>query len=79
MASDDIVFTKINLDVKLNGIFLHNETIQFAKTYQADDTVVFKYKSFIPSFAPSGKYGLTFNFINSDNKPEGCFFCSFDI
>ena len=58
----------MNINVKLNGVPLHTEAVDFNASYDNGDTVEFKYKNFIPSFAPSGTYGLTFTFVNSAGK-----------
>lgn len=38
-ATDDTDFTSVDINVKLNGIFLHSESVDFKKSYQQDDTV----------------------------------------
>lgn len=53
-------------------MFLDKEVADFTTAYDAGDSVEFSYKNFIPSFAPSGTYGLTFQFIDSNEKNNGC-------
>jgi hypothetical protein len=65
--------------VKLNGVYLHDESIPFSQSYEEGDTVEFRYKNFVPSFAPPGTYGLTFQFKNKDNKDNGCMAFSFKL
>ena len=77
-ANDDITFTTCELEVKLNGVFLHNESIPFAASFGAGDTVQFKYKNYVPSFAPPGTYGLTFQFKSGSNN-NGCLSFSFKL
>ena len=62
----------MDIDVKLNGVFLDKETAVFTNSYDAGDSIQFTYKNFIPSFAPSGTYGITFSFIDSSDKQNGC-------
>lgn len=64
--------------MKLNGVYLHDEKVPFVKSYQTDDTIEFKYKNFIPSFAPAGTYGITFQFKNGD-KNNGCMSFNFKL
>jgi hypothetical protein len=60
-------------------VFLHNESIAFAKSFSQDDIVQFKYTNFIPGFAPPGTYGLTFNFIGRSGSPLACLAFSFKL
>ncbi len=78
-AQDSISFKQVVLNVKLNGTPLHTENIAFAQSYDNGDTVEFKFSNFIPGFAPSGTYGMTFNFVNSAGQPEGCLAFSFKL
>jgi hypothetical protein len=77
-ASDDTDFTSVDINVKLNGVFLHSESVDFKQSYQDGDTVEFKYQNFIPSFAPPGTYGLTFTF-KSGKTDNGCIAFSFKL
>jgi hypothetical protein len=65
--------------VKLNGVPLHNEDIPFTDSFDDGDTVEFRYKNYVPSFAPPGTYGLTFNFIDKAGKDQGCIAFSFKL
>lgn len=67
-----MTFKRVEIDVKLNGVFLDKEVAPFTESYDAGDSVEFTYKNFIPSFAPPGTYGLTFSFIDSKDKENGC-------
>lgn len=78
-AKDHIEFDHVDLDVKLNGLFLHSETIGYKDEYDEGDTVTFKYTNFIPSFAPSGTYLLTFNFKGAGNVALGCLSFNFKL
>jgi len=57
-AKDSISFKSVTLNVKLNGVPLHSDVIEYTNSYDSGDTVEFKYKNYIPSFAPAGTYGL---------------------
>ena len=57
------------LNVKLNGVPLHSENVDFVQSYDSGDNIEFKFSNFVPGFAPSGTYGMSFQFMNSDNKP----------
>jgi len=63
----------------LNGVFLDKETVDFTTSYDSGDAIEFSYKNFIPSFAPAGTYGLTFQFIDSKEKNNGCLAFSFKL
>lgn len=77
-ATDDTAFTNVYIDVKLNGVFLHNETVEFKQAYSEGDNVEFKYKNYVPSFAPPGTYGLQFTFRNN-GKDNGCLGFNFKL
>lgn len=77
-ATDDTSFTAVAINVKLNGAFLHSETVDFKQSYQDGDTIEFKYKNFVPSYAPPGTYGLTFTFKSGSND-NGCIAFSFKL
>lgn len=77
-ATADTAFTNVYINVKLNGVFLHDETVEFKQAYSEDDTVEFKYKNYVPSFAPPGTYGLQFTF-RKDGKDNGCLAFSFKL
>lgn len=62
----------MNLEAKLNGVFLHSEVVDYRNIYEEGDTVEFKYKNFVPAFAPAGNYQIIFNFVNTAGNPEGC-------
>jgi hypothetical protein len=47
--------------------------------YDEGDSVEFKFKNYVPSFAPSGQYALTLTFINKAGKAEGCVAFGFKI
>lgn len=78
-VNDYVEFDHVDLEVKLNGLFLHSEAIAYAKTYDSGDILEFKYTNFIPSFAPSGTYLLTFNFKDKAGKAVGCFNFTFKL
>jgi hypothetical protein len=77
-ATDDTAFTQAYINVKLNGVFLHEETVDFKKSYSEGDTVEFKYQNYVPGFAPPGTYGLQFVFKNN-GKDNGCLGFSFKL
>lgn len=77
-ANDDTSFTSVSINVKLNGVFLHSESVDFKKSYGAGDTIEFKYQNFVPSFAPPGTYGLTFTWKNGSTD-NGCIAFSFKL
>lgn len=64
-AKKAITFKRAEINVKLNGVFLDKEVATFEDSFDAGDHIEFAYKNFIPSFAPSGTYGLTFQFFDS--------------
>ena len=64
--------------MKLNGVYLHSETIDFKQSYGAGDTVDFKYTTLVPGFSPSGTYTLIFNF-KADKTPNGCMSFNFKL
>lgn len=78
-ANEDVSFVSVDLTVKLNGVFLHNESIPFKQTFEDGDTISFKYTNYIPGFAPSGNYGLTFNFKTKSGSTNGCLAFSFKL
>lgn len=67
------------MGVKLNGAPLHTESIAFTESYDNGDTVEFKFTNFVPSFAPSGTYGLTFQFVDKAGKNNGCLSFQFKL
>jgi hypothetical protein len=67
------------LTVKLNGVVLNKDTIPFTKSYDESDVVDWAYSNFIPSFAPSGTYVLIFQFIDSNDKENGCITFQFKL
>jgi len=67
------------LTVKLNGAPLHTETEVFTESYDNGDTVEYKFVNFIPSFAPPGTYGLTFQFVDDADKNNGCLSFQFKL
>ena len=79
MANDYIEFKQVDINVKVNGLFLHSETIPFVKTYDRGDAVEFKYNTLIPSFAPAGTYAIQFNHKDTKGKDNGCWALTFKI
>lgn len=71
-AKASVNFKRADILVKLNGAFLDKQTAEFTSSYDAGDSIEFKYTNFIPSFAPPGTYGLTFQFVDSKDKNNGC-------
>ena len=69
----------MDLTVKLNGLFLHNETESYKKTFDAGDLIEYKYVTFIPGFAPAGNYVLSFSFKDTSNKENGCWSFTFKL
>jgi hypothetical protein len=74
-----VEFDHVDVDVKLNGLFLHSETATFSQVYDSGDILTYKYNNFIPSFAPTGTYLLTFNFKDKANGNQGCFSFTFKL
>lgn len=72
-------FDHVDIDVKLNGLFLHSETAAYNQSFDSGDILVFKYTNFIVSFAPAGTYLLTFNFKDKSGAAAGCFSFSFKL
>lgn len=72
-------FDHVELDVKLNGLFLHSENIAYTDVYDTGDILTFQYNNFIPSFAPGGTYLLTFTFKDKSSAVAGCFQFSFKL
>lgn len=54
--------------MKLNGLFLHSETVDFDRAFDSGDVIEYEYKTFIPSFAPAGTYVMSFTFKTPSNK-----------
>ncbi len=69
----------MEINVKLNGVFLDKEVIEYTDSYDSSDTVEFSYKNYIPPIAPSGVYGLTFQFFDSKDAVNGCLQFQFKI
>ena len=74
-----VEFSQAELDVKINGLFLHNETVSYTDVYDVGDIFTFKYNNYVPSFAPADTYTLTFNFKDKSGAAAGCFFFNFKI
>jgi hypothetical protein len=74
-----VEFDHVELDVKLNGLFLHSESIAYNKVYDKGDILTFKYTNFVPSFAPAGNYLLTFVFKDKAMASTGCFSMTFKL
>lgn len=72
-------FNSLDLNVKLNGVQLHSESVDFVQSFSEGDIVQFKYQNYIPSFAPPGTYGLTFSFKTKSGKVIGCMEFSFKL
>ena len=68
MAKDYTEFKQVDIVVKLNGLFLHSETVDFDNQYDSGDLIEYKYNTFIPSFAPAGTYVMSFSFKTPDGK-----------
>lgn len=71
-ADSSVSFKQVILNVKLNGVFLDKETIDFDSSYDGGDSVEFKFQNYVPSFAPPGTYLLTFEFNDTSDKVNGC-------
>lgn len=78
-ADSAIDFKNAVLTVKLNGAFLHDETVDYKKSYDGGDTVEFTFNNFIPSFSPPGSYLLSFQFVDTSGKNNGCFSFQFKL
>lgn len=72
-------FDHVELDVKINGVSVYNETIPFKKSFVKGDAVAFEQDNKIPDYSPSGTYVDTYSFRDSANRPLGCFFFVFKI
>lgn len=72
-------FDHVDVEVKLNGLFLHSETVAYTNVYDTGDVLTFKYSNLIVSFAPAGTYTLTFNFKDTAGAAAGCFNFSFKL
>ena len=71
-AKKPITFKRAEINVKLNGVYLDKEVIEFKDSYDTGDTVEFKYQNYVPSIAPSGTYSLVFQFFDSKETVNGC-------
>jgi hypothetical protein len=67
------------LDVKINGLFVHNETLSYTEVYDSGDILTYTYVNYIPDFAPSGNYLMTFNFKDKSGAAQGCFSLAFKM
>lgn len=65
--------------MKINGLFLHSESVSYGGSYDSGDILTFKYDNFVPSFAPAGTYLLTFSFKDKNNAAAGCFQLTFKL
>ena len=70
-------YKRVDIAVKFNGAVLNKQTVDFAQNYDEGDVLEFSFMSFIPSFAPSGNYIMTFTFVDTDEKDQGCVGFSF--
>lgn len=69
----------MDIKVTLNGLFLHSETVDFAKTFDQGDLIEYTYTTFIPSFAPAGTYVMSFSFKDPAGKENGCWSFTFKL
>lgn len=67
-----MAFKRVDLIVKLNGAFLDKQSPEFTNSYDAGDSIEFTFANFIPSFAPPGTYTLSFTFVDTKDKNNGC-------
>lgn len=67
------------MTVRLNGAPLHSESVAFTESYDVGDTVEFKFVNYVPSFAPSGNYGINFQFTDKKGANNGCFTMLFKL
>lgn len=67
------------MTVKLNGAFLHDEKDPFSSSYDAGDSVKYPFSNDIPSFAPSGTYSLTLQFMDKKGAKNGCINFTFKL
>jgi hypothetical protein len=74
-----VEFDHVDVDVKLNGLFIHNETVPYTDVYDAGDILTYNYHNLIVSFAPAGNYLLTLNMKDKANAAQGCFSFTFKI
>lgn len=72
-------FQEVILDVKINGVFVYNETISFKKSFEKGDAIAFEQYNTIPTSSPTGTYVNTYSFRDIANRPVGCFFYVFKL
>ena len=70
---------EVDLKVLLNGSQLHTETIPKTDVYDDGDAFNFNYSVSVPSFAPSGKYDVSFSFKNTAAGSSGCTDVTFNL
>lgn len=56
----------------MNGILVSTIPIENTNVYDEGDPVTFKYTNTFPSFTPSGKFLVNFEFINDAGVIVGC-------
>lgn len=72
-------FDHVDMDVKLNGLNVYNETISFKKSYVQGDAVSFEQSNFVSESSPSATYVNTYSFRDASNRPIACFFYTFKL
>lgn len=78
-VSGHLELKEADLKVLLNGSQLHTETVPDSQVYEDGDAFNFKYAVNVPSFAPSGKYDVSFTFKNTAGASSGCVDVTFNL
>ena len=78
-VSGHLELKEADLKVLLNGSPLHTETIPKTDVYDDGDAFNFNYSVSVPSFAPSGKYDVSFTFKKTDGSNAGCTDVTFNL
>lgn len=72
-------YKRVDIVVKFNGTPLDKQSTDFVQNYEEGDILEFSFKSFVPSFAPSGAYIMTFTFVDTKDANQGCVGFQFKI
>lgn len=78
-ANAQVDLQKVQITTLLNGNPLNTQYDNFAQSFQSGSQVNYKFSVPIPSFAPSGKYAVSFTFQKADGSSAGCVSVNFDL
>ncbi|KAL4448794.1 hypothetical protein ABPG74_012883 [Tetrahymena malaccensis] len=88
-VSDDITIVGVSnvhdrivqarIDVFLQNVKITSLSQPFLQEADPGDQWIFKYGSFIPNIAPTGRYTIKFTFVNSSQKQLACASLEMDL